>query len=174
MAYTTVPSSSATIIAFNPPPQRPDTFVRLSHALLQSPAWQSLRALSRAVYVDIASRYNGHNNGRISYSVRDGMKEFNVSHHTIRRALKEIQTAGLLICTKHGYGNPVTKQSVPSEWHLPEYGEAVATRGQCLPIHPGSSGHHSHRAVATTATKYIDKEVDNNKVTKTQDSGNPR
>jgi hypothetical protein len=51
---------------------KPGTYVRLRHAFLRSPAWQSLSANARAIYVDIAARYNGRNNGQIPYSAATG------------------------------------------------------------------------------------------------------
>ena len=35
-----------------------------------SQAWKSLGAIPRAVYLDIAKRHHGSNNGRIGYSIR--------------------------------------------------------------------------------------------------------
>jgi hypothetical protein len=46
-------------------------FVKLDHWLLKTPAWRSLSPASRALYVELAQRYNGANNGEISLSVRE-------------------------------------------------------------------------------------------------------
>ena len=45
--------------------------IRLYHWLLRSEAWQSLSANARAIYIEMATRYNGSNNGQIPFSVRD-------------------------------------------------------------------------------------------------------
>jgi hypothetical protein len=139
-----------------------DTFVRLSHSLLQSPGWKSLRALQRALYIEVASLYNGHNNGRIHYSERDGAKEFHVCPRTIRRSIKRIKAVGLLVCTKRGYFNRATGQTIASEWLLPEYPPDTTVR--CLPHlvsigHHISIGHHTPR-VPDTTHPLIDKEID--------------
>jgi len=152
--------SSAEVIPFQPRPSK--YYLRLTDNLLRSTAWESLSANERALYVDIASKFNGYNNGRIAYSIRGGAKALRIGHHTVCRALKRLQELRLLVRTKHGHFDPGTGRAKDSEWYVPDCGgpsEAVATTGKCL----GSSGHHKSEAVATTEPKYIDKEVDKNK-----------
>lgn len=45
--------------------------VRLYHWLMQSEAWRTLSPVAKALYLELAYRYNGANNGRIGLSVRD-------------------------------------------------------------------------------------------------------
>ena len=45
---------------------------RLYHWFLKGDAWRSLSPNARAIYVEIVERYNGTNNGRISFSIREG------------------------------------------------------------------------------------------------------
>jgi hypothetical protein len=153
-------TASSSVVPFQPKPQ-PERFVMLRYSLLDSSAWKSLSAIERMLYVDIASKFNGRNNGRISYSIREGAKALRIGHHTACRALKLLQRLGLLVRTKHGHFDPGTGQAKDSEWYLPEYGnasEAVATTGKCF----GSSGHHRSEAVATTEPKYINKNIHKN------------
>jgi len=122
-------NSSAAIIPFEPRPSK--YYLKLTDNLLRSPAWESLSVVERALYVDVAGKFKGHNNGRIPYSIGDGAKALRISRRTTRRALKLLQKLGLLVRTKHGYFDPRTEQVKASEWYLPEYGgtpEAVATR----------------------------------------------
>jgi hypothetical protein len=56
-----------------------ERFLGLRHWLLDSPAWLSLPCIARALYVQIAKRYNGANNGRISYSVREAYEELKIT-----------------------------------------------------------------------------------------------
>jgi len=60
--------STAEVISFEPKPQ-PERFVMLRYSLLDSSAWQSLPPNAQALYVHMARKFNGRNNGRISYSV---------------------------------------------------------------------------------------------------------
>jgi hypothetical protein len=50
---------------------RQERYVKLRYWLLNSQAWNSLSGNARALYVELAQRYNGSNNGRIPYSVRE-------------------------------------------------------------------------------------------------------
>ena len=42
-------------------------FVMLYHDMIESSAWESLNGNARALYIHIAARYNGKNNGRNGY-----------------------------------------------------------------------------------------------------------
>ena len=52
--------------------------VSLYHYMMESQAWKSLGCIPRAVYVDIAKRYYGKNNGRIGYSIRCAVDELHI------------------------------------------------------------------------------------------------
>ena len=39
---------------------------------MKGDAWRSLSPNARAIYVEIVERYNGTNNGLISFSIREG------------------------------------------------------------------------------------------------------
>jgi hypothetical protein len=87
---------------------------------LQSRAWRSLPCVARALYLELATRYNGHNNGRISYSVREGAKALKVTKDTVGRMLKLLQERGFIVCTKRGaFSLKVSREA--SEWRLTEY-----------------------------------------------------
>ncbi len=60
--------------------------VRLYHWILASPAWKSLNAVERSLYVEIASRYAGPGtNGKIVLSVRQAADALHVSKATASR-----------------------------------------------------------------------------------------
>jgi hypothetical protein len=46
-------------------------FVPLRHYLLKSAAWTTMHSDAKALLIDVWTRYNGVNNGEISYSVRE-------------------------------------------------------------------------------------------------------
>src|SRR5262245_44256973 len=79
-----------------------ERFVWLKHWLLKSPAWQSLNGNARAIYIEIALRYNGSNNGRISYSVREAKEALHISADSARRMLVVLQERGFIVCTQKG------------------------------------------------------------------------
>jgi len=98
MISVTAPST-ADIIPLQPKPQ-PERFVTLRYSLLDSSAWQSLPPIAQALYLKMARKYNGFNNGRISYSRREGATALGVG----------------------GLFDPQTRKTKPSEWELIGHG----------------------------------------------------
>src|SRR4051794_28161691 len=96
--------------------------VRLYHWLMQTEAWQSLRALERAIYIEIAARYagDGSNNGRIGYSIREAASTFRVGKSTAARALQALQDRGFIVARKKGAFSLKNRHS--TEWRLTEFG----------------------------------------------------
>jgi hypothetical protein len=96
-----------------------DHHIRLHHYLLKTSAWLGLSAGARAVYIQIAFRYRGTNNGKIAYSVRDAARECRLNKNTISRTFKELTDGGFIEETRHGALSRKTR--VASEWRLTEY-----------------------------------------------------
>jgi DNA-binding transcriptional regulator YhcF (GntR family) len=103
-------------------------FVALRHYMLNSAAWRDLDANSRALYIEIARRYMGQNNGRIPYSVREGAAELRISTATVSRSLNKLIDHGFIIPTKKGAFD--FKKRHATEWRLTEhdYGNEFATK----------------------------------------------
>ena len=74
-----------------------ERFVKLDYYVLDSPAYCSLRSVSRALLVEIWKRYNGSNNGEIGFSVRDAAEALGVGKDTVCRAFDELIDRGFLI-----------------------------------------------------------------------------
>jgi hypothetical protein len=75
---------------------------------------------ARALYLEMAKRYNGSNNGRISYSVREGAAALHVSKGSVKNWLDVLQERGFIVCTRRGaFSLKVTRDA--SEWRLTEY-----------------------------------------------------
>ena len=97
-----------------------ERYVKLRLWLLDAPAWKSLPANARALYIELARRYNGSNNGRISYSVREAEQALRVSLSTASHLLRILQDRRFIVCTKRGaFSLKTTKDA--SEWQLTEY-----------------------------------------------------
>ena len=105
--------SSAEVVRFEIKP-RPERFIRLAYSLYDSSAFQALHPVPRTLYVDMARRYNGHNNGSIPYSVREACQRLHIGDMTACRAFRALQQLGLIVRTKRG--SLKTRQS--SEWKL--------------------------------------------------------
>jgi DNA-binding transcriptional regulator YhcF (GntR family) len=95
---------------------RKDRYFVLHHYMLKTDAWRALSAPARAVYVQIGFRYNGCNNGRIAFSVRDAATECNLAKGTASRAFKELVDLGFIQETRHGGLSRKTR--IASEWRM--------------------------------------------------------
>jgi DNA-binding transcriptional MocR family regulator len=84
-----------------------------------SQAWKSLGAVPRAVYLDIAKRHFGTNNGRVGYSVRCAVAELHIGNATVKRALDDLQDRGFIVAMKRGHFNVKIRHA--SEWRLTQY-----------------------------------------------------
>jgi hypothetical protein len=103
---------------------RPERYVKLRYWLLDSAAWQSLPGGACALYVKMAQRYNGSNNGRIPFSVREAMQVVHVSKGMAKYLLDVLQDRGFIVCTKRGAFSLKTGREA-SQWRLTEYDNDV-------------------------------------------------
>lgn len=94
-------------------------FVQLHHWMLQTPAWRALKASSRAVYLEVATRYNGTNNGTLALSARDAADRCNINKDTASQAFRELVAHGFIECvTPGGFSRKVRHAT---EWRLTQY-----------------------------------------------------
>lgn len=70
--------------------------VRLYHSMLTCPAWLALTPNERCTYIQIAQRYDGSNNGFISFSAREGAIVLHLSKNTIARCVARLVELGFL------------------------------------------------------------------------------
>jgi hypothetical protein len=70
--------------------------------MMDSEAWRDLSGDARAVYLEIAKRYNGTNNGFIVYSVREGARDLKVGYKTAARRLNELVEHGFIFPEQRG------------------------------------------------------------------------
>jgi hypothetical protein len=95
-------------------------YVALQYWMLRSAAWGSLPAVARALYIEMAERYNGRNNGMISYSVREAAQALGVTKDTANRALRILEERGFIVCTKRGAFSLKTTREATT-WRLTEH-----------------------------------------------------
>jgi hypothetical protein len=95
------------------------SFVQLHHYSIKSPAWLSLTPQARAVYIELASRYNGSNNGEIALSVRDAARKCRISKATAGKAFHDLAEKGFItIVTGGSFGY---KLRHATEYRLTDY-----------------------------------------------------
>ena len=93
--------------------------VRIYHWMMDAEAWQSLTGNQRAIYIEMAARYNGRNNGRIPYSVREAAESLHIGKSTAARDLAALQERGFIIPRKKGAFSLKVRHA--TEWRLTEY-----------------------------------------------------
>src|ERR1700722_13093723 len=96
--------------------ERKDRYFALHHYMLKTDAWRALSAPARAVYIQIGFRYDGCNNGRIAFSVRDAASECGLANNTASKAFKELVALGFIGETRHGGLSRKTR--IASEWRM--------------------------------------------------------
>jgi hypothetical protein len=94
-------------------------FVKLDHWFLKTLAWESLAPAQRALYVALAQRYNGYNNGEISMSVREAARLLHVAKDTATKAFRELEHKGFIKCNQCGSFN--WKAGKATTWILTEH-----------------------------------------------------
>ena len=83
---------------------------------MASEAWKALSAPARSVYLQIGFRYDGFNNGKLAFSVRDAAKECNLAKNTAGRAFRELIEFGFIVETRHRGLSRKTR--IGSEWRM--------------------------------------------------------
>lgn len=91
-------------------------FVQLHHYLLNSPAWKWLTPAARAVYVEVATLFDGTNNGFLALSVRDAGERCRINKDTAGRAFKELVAADFLEAAAVGGFSYKVRHA--SEWRM--------------------------------------------------------
>ena len=95
--------------------------VRLYHWMMQTAAWKSLSSDQRAIYVEMAARYNGSNNGRIHFSTREAAQALHIGKATAARALTVLVERGFIVAMIRGGFNVKDKQRQAPQWRLTEF-----------------------------------------------------
>jgi hypothetical protein len=125
------------------PDERKDRYFQVHHYMMKTDAWRALSAAARAVYLQIGLRYDGFNNGKIAYSVRDAAAECDMNKDTAGRAFKELAARGFIEETRHGGLSRKTR--VASEWRLTAFKcDLTGALKTCAFMHRGGPEFSSH------------------------------
>jgi helix-turn-helix protein len=98
---------------------KPERYVMLMHWMLKSEAWNACNAVERAIYLLLALRYNGQNNGTISLSVREIADNLKIGKTTASMAIKGLVEKGFIVVMKKGAFSRKCRHA--TEWRLTEY-----------------------------------------------------
>lgn len=96
-----------------------EQFIPIGYPMARSAAWRSLSGPAVKVWVELRSRYNGGNNGKLSLSLDEGARLLGLGKATVNRALKELQAKGFIVLRHRGtwYGRKASEFSVTDRSH---------------------------------------------------------
>ena len=80
-----------------------EPYLTLPYSTLHHKAWRQLSGHSIKVFLELRSRFNGSNNGKLRLSYDEGAKLLGMSKTTVGRALDELEEAGYITKTKEGH-----------------------------------------------------------------------
>ena len=90
---------------------------------MRTEAWRSLDPVARCAYIELAKSYNGSNNGRIAFSLRQMAVGLNVGKMTARRALQKLQDGGVIVEVQRGAFSYKLRHA--TTWRLTEHVDDV-------------------------------------------------
>ena len=143
--------------------ERTDRYFQLHHYMLRTDAWQALFAAAVRVYIQIGSRYNGANNGKLAFSVRDAAAECNLAINTAMRALRELVDLGFIEETRHGGLSKKTR--IASEWRLTAFKcDLTGSLKTCAFMHRGDiarayRANYQRPGLSQTRSASVSKEI---------------
>lgn len=100
-----------------------EQFVPIGYAMAQSAAFRSLGGNALKVWVELRSRFNGMNNGKLTLSLDEAARTLGIGKATAQRAFSELEAKGFIKTTRIGqwYGRLATEYAVtdrPLNGHL--------------------------------------------------------
>ncbi|MBZ6079182.1 helix-turn-helix domain-containing protein [Microvirga puerhi] len=96
-----------------------ERYVSLPYYMLRTDAWHSLSPVARSVYIELATIYNGGNNGWLALSARDAAKRVGCSKNTAARAFIDLEQKGFIRCMQQGHFNRKSRHA--AEYRLTIY-----------------------------------------------------
>lgn len=96
-----------------------EKFVMLQSWMLESDAYRALCSGARALYIELAYRFNGMNNGSVFLSCREASIRLGCSKDSAGRWFQELEAAGFIRARQRGsFG---WKSHLATEWILTEH-----------------------------------------------------
>jgi hypothetical protein len=89
-------------------------YVNLPYELLNSEAWRTLSGPAIKVFLELRTRFNGGNNGKLHLSLQEAADLLGLGKATVQRAFDDLKERGLVVCTKRGqwYGRRASEWAV--------------------------------------------------------------
>lgn len=75
-------------------------FVQLHEWFMKCPAWATLKPEPRALYIELKRRFNGKNNGHLTFSYREAAEALNAHRNTVGLWFRELEERGFIRRTR--------------------------------------------------------------------------
>lgn len=105
-------------------------YAPLSYAMLKSDAWRHLSGAAVKVFLELHTRFNGSNNGKLRLSYAEAAEALGMGKATVQRAFRDLQDKGFLVLVREG--NWYNRQA--HEWRL-TIKPMMLVKGKDLPTH---------------------------------------
>jgi DNA-binding MarR family transcriptional regulator len=79
-----------------------DQFLAIPYVMARSAAFRSLSGSALKVWVEVRSRYDGTNNGRLTLSMDEAKRLLGMGKSTVARAIEELIAKGFIKVRKPG------------------------------------------------------------------------
>lgn len=89
-------------------------YAPLPYAILKSAAWRHLSGAAVKVFLELHTRFNGSNNGKLRLSYAEASLELGMGKATVQRAFRDLQEKGFVVLMREG--NWYHRQA--HEWQL--------------------------------------------------------
>ena len=99
-----------------------ERFIALPHALVNSDQWRAVSPGARCLLLEIWTRFNGKNNGEISFSQREAEAALRCSPKMAVKWFGELQNNSLIVATRRGSFNQKAgpKANPATTWRIPQ------------------------------------------------------
>lgn len=77
-------------------------YVPMPYAILKSPAWRSLSGAAVKVFLELHTRFNGGNNGRLHLSMNEAAEALGIGKATAQRAFTDLEAKGFIVLEEPG------------------------------------------------------------------------
>jgi hypothetical protein len=79
-----------------------DQFINIPYQMLRSDAWRSLSGAAVKLYLELHTRFNGGNNGKLHLSMNEATELLGIGKATAKRAYDELMEKGFLVLETPG------------------------------------------------------------------------
>lgn len=96
-----------------------EQFLPIPYTMARSTAWRSLSGPAIKVWIELRTRFDGNNNGKLSLSLDEAARLLGMGKATAQRAFAELEEKGFIKMTKRGqwYGRLATEWAVTDRHH---------------------------------------------------------